>query len=291
MKKLAYLLALMSGLALAAGSTVNPTIPVANSPLQSAPIRGNFAATASDINSLIQINALKSAITGIGASGIIFSPTVGDVTYPVPGDLLAPSRTYAISTTYEDDAPQTANPTGPITISGTPIAASGYGGHVQYLDDTATLRWQAGLTGATGATSYSVYDVVNSAYAISFNATTDNTLVGTVTDNGTDKLQVNGTINASGAIKTNGGALSLTSGKTLAASNTLTLAGTDSTTMTFPSTSASIARTDAGQTFSGAQVFSGSVTTSVTITNYALTTGLAQAWTTGDVVEVSCMGG
>ena len=32
-------------------------------------------------------------------------------------------------------------------------------------------------------------------------------------------------------------------------------------------------------------------TTSVTITNYSLTTGLAQAWTTGDVVEVSCMGG
>lgn len=61
MKKLAYLLALMSGLALAAGSTVNPTIPVANSPLQSAPIRGNFAATASDINSLIQINAGTTA--------------------------------------------------------------------------------------------------------------------------------------------------------------------------------------------------------------------------------------
>jgi len=31
-------------------------------------------------------------------------------------------------------------------------------------------------------------------------------------------------------------------------------------------------------------------TTSVTITNYSLTTGLAQAWTSNDVVEVSCMG-
>lgn len=43
--------------------------------------------------------------------------------------------------------------------------------------------------------------------------------------------------------------------KTLTFSNSLTLAGTDSTTMTFPSTSASIARTDAGQTFTGADTF------------------------------------
>ncbi|NBW21097.1 MAG: hypothetical protein EBR82_75350, partial [Caulobacteraceae bacterium] len=47
-------------------------------------------------------------------------------------------------------------------------------------------------------------------------------------------------------VTTTTGTLTITNGKTLAASNTLTLAGTDSTTMTFPSTSASIARTDAG---------------------------------------------
>jgi len=49
--------------------------------------------------------------------------------------------------------------------------------------------------------------------------------------------------------------LSIASGKTLTASNTLTLAGTDSTTMTFPSTSATIARTDAANTFTGTQTF------------------------------------
>lgn len=47
--------------------------------------------------------------------------------------------------------------------------------------------------------------------------------------------------------------LSFASGKTLTVNNILTLAGTDSTTMTFPSTSASIARTDAAQTFTGIQ--------------------------------------
>ncbi|MDB5177258.1 MAG: hypothetical protein JWN75_926 [Candidatus Saccharibacteria bacterium] len=45
-------------------------------------------------------------------------------------------------------------------------------------------------------------------------------------------------------------------GKTLTAANTLTLAGTDGTTMTFPGASATIARTDAAQTFTGVQTFS-----------------------------------
>jgi hypothetical protein len=51
--------------------------------------------------------------------------------------------------------------------------------------------------------------------------------------------------------------LTIADGKTLTASHSLTLAGTDSTTMTFPSTSATIARTDAAQTFTGNQTFSG----------------------------------
>jgi hypothetical protein len=56
-----------------------------------------------------------------------------------------------------------------------------------------------------------------------------------------------------------GATLTIAEGKTLTASHSLTLAGTDSTTMTFPSTSASIARTDAAQTFTGNQTFSGPV--------------------------------
>lgn len=46
-----------------------------------------------------------------------------------------------------------------------------------------------------------------------------------------------------------------TDGKTLTISNNLTLAGTDATVMTFPSTSATIARTDAANTFTGVQTF------------------------------------
>lgn len=57
--------------------------------------------------------------------------------------------------------------------------------------------------------------------------------------------------------------LTVADGKTLTASNTLTLAGTDSTVMTFPSTSATIARTDAANTFTGTQSYSGAVTFTV----------------------------
>ncbi len=63
--------------------------------------------------------------------------------------------------------------------------------------------------------------------------------------------------------------LTIANGKTLTASNTLTLAGTDSTTMTFPGTSATIARTDAGNTFTGA-----STGTSWTMTTPVIAGGL-----------------
>lgn len=45
-------------------------------------------------------------------------------------------------------------------------------------------------------------------------------------------------------------------GKTLTFSNSITFAGTDGTTMTFPSTPATLARTDAANTFAGTQTFS-----------------------------------
>lgn len=62
------------------------------------------------------------------------------------------------------------------------------------------------------------------------------------------------------------GTLTVANGKTATINNTLTLAGTDSTTMTFPSTSATIARTDAAQTFTGTQTFANTVLTANAIT-------------------------
>ena len=55
-----------------------------------------------------------------------------------------------------------------------------------------------------------------------------------------------------------------TFGKGLTVSNSLTLAGTDGTTMTFPSTSATVARTDAANTFTGHQTIEGVTSTGAT---------------------------
>lgn len=72
--------------------------------------------------------------------------------------------------------------------------------------------------------------------------------------------------------------LTIANGKTATVSNSLTLAGTDSTTMTFPTTSASVARTDAAQTFTGLQTFSTGITNTGNITT---TTEFRRAGTPG----------
>ena len=56
-----------------------------------------------------------------------------------------------------------------------------------------------------------------------------------------------------------GSTLTIADGKTLTANATLTLAGTDGTTMTFPGTSATIARTDAANSFTGNQTIGGAI--------------------------------
>src|SRR5688500_196991 len=49
-------------------------------------------------------------------------------------------------------------------------------------------------------------------------------------------------------------------GKVLTVNKTLTLDGTDGTTMTFPATSATLARTDAANVFTGSQTMSSQLT-------------------------------
>jgi hypothetical protein len=90
--------------------------------------------------------------------------------------------------------------------------------------------------------------------------------------------------------------LAVADGKTFTVSRSLTLTGTDTTTMTFPSTSATIARTDAAQTFTGNQTFSNAVIGAVqalsgpgavnitTLTTAFTSTGAGDALTLADGV-------
>jgi hypothetical protein len=74
-------------------------------------------------------------------------------------------------------------------------------------------------------------------------------------------------------ITTGTGTLTIAAGKTLTASNTLTFVGTDGTSMTFPSTTAVIARTDASQTFTGGITTTGAVTFGTAAGNGSVTVG------------------
>ncbi len=84
------------------------------------------------------------------------------------------------------------------------------------------------------------------------------------------------------------GTLTIADGKTVTVSNTITLAGTDSTTITLPSTSATMARTDAAQTFTGNQTFGTIIPTTITgggaITSSSALAGIGYATGAGGTV-------
>ena len=81
-----------------------------------------------------------------------------------------------------------------------------------------------------------------------------------------------------------GSTLTILDGKTLTANNSITLAGTDSTTMTFPSSSATVAGLGVTQTFTGTQTFSGSTSLlSAVFTNAAEVTTVSATAATGTI--------
>ena len=79
--------------------------------------------------------------------------------------------------------------------------------------------------------------------------------------------------------------------KTLTVNNSLTLAGTDATVMTFPSTSASIARTDAAQTFTGTQTYSGAQIVTGLIATSAAAPTIASAATIAPTTQIVFVSG
>lgn len=113
---------------------------------------------------------------------------------------------------------------------------------------TGTLSVARGGTGATTATG-------TGSVVLATSPTLTTPVLGVATATSINKVAI--TAPATSAT------LTIANGKTLTANHSLTLAGTDSTTMTFPSTSASIARTDAAQTFTGDQTINGSLIGSV----------------------------
>lgn len=135
------------------------------------------------------------------------------------------------------------------------------------MSDTKTSALAA-LTGLAANDLFMVVDVSDTSMA----ASGTNTKI-TVANVFTSPTFVTPTLGAALATSINGltltsstGTLSITNGKTFAVTHSLTLSGTDSTVMTFPTTSATIARTDAANTFTGTQTMTTpSFTTGFTI--------------------------
>lgn len=120
------------------------------------------------------------------------------------------------------------------TSTGLPIVAG----------TTGTLSVARGGTGVTTSTGAGSVVLSNSP-------TLDTPTLGVATATTLNRVTITAPVTSA--------ALTIADGKILTVNHSLTLAGTDSTTMTFPSTSASIARTDATQAFTGSQTFNGPV--------------------------------
>lgn len=180
--------------------------------------------------STVAISQLPAALSAAGTDEI---PIVqGGITKKLTNALLFTSTSLT--------APLLGTPaSGTLTnCTGLPIIAG----------TTGTLSVARGGTGATASTGTG--DVV-----LATSPTLVTPTLGVATATSINKVQ----FTAPAASAT----LTIADNKTLAVSNTLTLAGTDGTTMTFPSTNATIARTDTAQTFTGAQTFSGYIIGSI----------------------------
>ena len=138
------------------------------------------------------------------------------------------------------------------------------------------------LTAGRAVTAASVNKVAITAPA------TASTL--TIADGKTLAVNDNATLGTGGLTLGNSGGFTAAASKVLTANNSLTLAGTDATTQTFPTTSATIARTDAAQTFAGIQSISDTTdATSTTAASLKTAGGLAVAKKAyfGDVVNAT----
>jgi hypothetical protein len=111
----------------------------------------------------------------------------------------------------------------------------------------------------------------------------------TIADGKTLAVNDNATLGTGGLTLGNSGGFTAAASKVLTASNTLTLAGTDATTHTFPTTSATIARTDAAQTFVGIQSFSGQLIGKGTATNDSAATGYIGEYVSSSIVIGSAL--
>ncbi len=191
-----------------------------------------LGAVTDDANQFIKMGRIDDATKGlkvmlVGGTG---AGTVTSITQGT-GILLTPSPitttgSVALATSLQPMATLTGKALQFLRVNAGETA-------VEYAAAGSGTVTSVSVTTANGVSGSVATATTTPAITLTLGAVTPTTVNGlTITANGTNTLNI-------------------AAGKTLVVSNSITLAGTDSTVMTFPTTSATIARTDAGQTFTG----------------------------------------
>ncbi len=225
--------------------------------------------------------AVIPAISGANLTGTAASLTAGNATKWTTGRTIALTGDVTYTSGSLDGS---GNVTGTATLANIPaIAGTNLTGTASGLT-AGTVTTNANLTGPITSSGNATSIASQTGTGTKFVVDTSPTLVTPVLGVAT-ATSINGNAFTTGTY-----ALTGVAGKTLTFNKSLTLDGTDSTTMTFPATSATLARTDAANTFTGASTAtSWTFTTPVlgtpssgTLTNC---TGTANGLTAGDVTR------
>ena len=191
--------------------------------------------------------AVSDLTAGRAVSAASFQPT--SATVPTNGVFLGAANSVSIATNTTEhwmvNASGNLNPVGAKGI-GTALAAVAGVVSTQFTSTVAIGTAPLVVTSTTNVANLNASSLNGATFAAP--GAIGGGTASAITATTVNKVAITAPASAS--------TLTIADGKTLTANNTLTLAGTDATTQTFPTTSATIARTDAAQTFTGIQTFS-----------------------------------
>ena len=234
----------------------------------------------------VQTSGANSLLVLAGSTSAIFTVvnTAGGTgtaswTYQYNGDVTTSGKKISVlktmSFTAADDTGVYTLPTGTKTLLATDGSAASLTSFPTFNQNTTGSAASLSISGQTGLLTFTGLASTNRIKTVRDAADTILELGGSYTPTGTwtNLTMVTPTLGVASATSINkvaitapatSATLTIADGKTATINNSITFAGTDSTTMTFPSTTATIARTDAGQTFTGVQTMtSPSITTSL----------------------------
>jgi hypothetical protein len=200
---------------------------------------------------VIRVNAGGSAleavaVTGTGSAVMNTSPAL-----VTPNIGAASGASLSVTGQF---ASTVATGTPPLSVASTTLVPNLYSARAALADAVTTNANLTGpITSVGNATSVASQTGAGNKFVMDTSPTLVTPVLGVATVTSLNKVSV--TQPATSAT------LTIDDGKTLRASASLTFTGADGTTHAFPSTSSSLARTDAAQTFTGAQAMSNLVAT------------------------------